>query len=105
MAKKTAKSAPVDITKFKGLCSTLKLLSGAPRCLQVCLFLVDQSATVTEICAHCEANQPAVSHHLQYLRVRALVTTSREGKFIRYTASDELKTLINSLSVLLKDAA
>jgi DNA-binding transcriptional ArsR family regulator len=103
MSKKT--KSPINTSKFKDLCQVLKLLSGSPRCLQVCLFLAKQAATVTEIVNHCEANQPAISHYLQYLRVRGLISGSREGKYIRYTASPELTSLVSSLSVLLEEAA
>lgn len=40
--------------------------------------------TAGDIAAHFEMSQPSVSHHLKLLKNAELVTTEREGQYIKY---------------------
>jgi DNA-binding transcriptional ArsR family regulator len=75
----------------------LKAMSHEARLLILCM-LAERETSVSEIEAHMDMPQAAVSQQLARLRLDGLVTTRREGRNIYYAlASDEVKTLIGTL--------
>jgi DNA-binding transcriptional ArsR family regulator len=68
--------------------------------------LRDKSLTVTEIVTLTGLSQSNVSNHLACLRDCGLVSSSQQGRYVRYRLSDERDAAILSLSEeLLADVA
>lgn len=76
-----------SICRALGNIDRVKLL----RCLE-------RPKTVTELLDHCELGQSALSQHLRILRDAKLVTTIKEGKFVRYgVANKQVQTITKLL--------
>jgi DNA-binding transcriptional ArsR family regulator len=60
--------------------------------------MAEQPRSVGELAKSLEINQPTVSRHLQNLRDRRLVTTTREGTCVYYSLAD--KRIIQALDLL-----
>lgn len=66
----------------------LKLLGNEDRLMLLCQ-LAQEPRTVGELEALTGVGQPTLSQQLGILRRQGLVSTEREGKFIRYQIADE----------------
>jgi len=68
------------------------------RILRLLLSAHPEGLVVGEIQAETEISGSTLSHHLEKLRIDELVTTAREGTFIRYRANtDALQELLGFL--------
>jgi ArsR family transcriptional regulator len=77
-----------------------KALANAERGqLLVCLA---KAQTVTELLGRCHLSQSALSQHLKVLRDTGVVTTEKEGKFVRYKARDAQVVKIAKLILMYK---
>ena len=65
----------------------LKLLANEDRLMLLCQ-LAEQACTVAELEQRTGIGQPTLSQQLGVLRRQGLVSTEREGKFIRYQLAD-----------------
>ncbi len=66
----------------------LKAFSDGTR-LKILLALANGGISVNGICLIVNGNQPAVSHHLRYLRTQRIVEYKKEGKNTIYYLSDK----------------
>lgn len=66
----------------------LKLLASEQRLMILCL-LLEGPASVGELAARLDLNQPNVSQHLAKLRALELVAAERHGTSVRYHLADE----------------
>lgn len=66
----------------------LKAFSDGTR-LKILLALANGGISVNGICLIVNENQPAVSHHLRYLRTQRIVEYKKEGKNTIYYLSDK----------------
>ena len=76
---------PIDCSAF------LKVLADQTR-LAVVRLLIHQSLTVGELNETLEVEQTLLSHHLRVLRDAGVVDFRREGRSIRYSISDQVKS-------------
>lgn len=60
-----------------------------PSRLRIISTLAHQKLNVSEICAAVGMSQPAVSHHLRFLRVQRIVRAYKEGRQVYYALDDE----------------
>ena len=75
--------------------SSLFKILGHPKRLQLLYLLMQNRMTVSEISQALEWEQPAVSHQLQLLKQKKLVTASRRGKNMVYQlTSPQIMALI-----------
>jgi len=58
---------------------------GDPTRRRILELLCDRDLTPTEILRELNITQPTLSHHLDILKRANLVTSEREGQFIRYS--------------------
>jgi len=58
---------------------------GDPTRRRILELLCDRDLTPTEILRELNVTQPTLSHHLDILKRANLVTSEREGQFIRYS--------------------
>ena len=79
------KSPATDCSAF------LKVLADQTR-LSVVRLLIDQSLTVGELNETLGVEQTLLSHHLRVLRDAGIVEFRREGRSIRYSISDRVKS-------------
>jgi len=69
----------------------LKVLSDQTR-LAVVRLLIRQSLTVRELNETVDVEQTLLSHHLRVLRDAGIVEFQREGRSIRYSISEQVKS-------------
>ena len=58
---------------------------GDPTRRRILELLCDRDLTPTEILRELNVTQPTLSHHLDILKRANLVTSEREGQFVRYS--------------------
>ena len=70
------------------LAETFRLLGDANR-LSIVLSCLDEPVGVGVLAEELGLSQSLVSHHLRLLRAARLVRGERDGKFVRYVATDD----------------
>ncbi len=74
---------------FKNLAEFFNIFSDPTRLRILLLLIKEGPICVTKIGEKLVLNQPAVSWQMRVLRMAQLVTTERDGRFIRYAISDK----------------
>lgn len=99
-----SKKAIRDLENKAGeVAELLKLLSNDQRLIILCR-LSDQEMSVSELGAHVNLAQSALSQHLAKLRARGLVATRRDGQNIYYRlANPTAQKLVGALCDLYGD--
>lgn len=70
-------------------------LASTPR-RKILAYLAEVDLTSGEIAARFEMSKPAISKHLQILENAGLVTSEKQGQFVRYSlVSDNLMNTLN----------
>jgi len=98
MPKKRATPSPIP--PFAGeetLCDLADLFKvfGDTTRMRILYVLMQESRCVGEIASALGMTQSAISHQLRLLKASNLVSTSREGKTIRYALADEhVRTIV-----------
>lgn len=71
-------------------------LASAPR-RKILAYLAEVDLTAGEIAARFDMSKPAISKHLQILENAGLVTSEKQGQFVRYSlVGDNLANTLNS---------
>ena len=78
--------------------ASLKVLADQTR-LAVVRLLIGDSMTVSELNDTLGVEQTLLSHHLRVLRDAGIVTHRREGRSIRYSISDQVKSVGSGASI------
>lgn len=60
-----------------------------PTRLRILSALMNQRLSVNDICLAVGMSQPAVSHHLRFLRVGRVIRAEKEGKYVFYCLDDD----------------
>jgi len=91
-----AKKNNKEIIDFGRLAEFFNIFSDPTR-LRVLILLIEEGPMcVTKIGEKLGLNQPAVSWQMRVLRMANLVSTKRDGRFVRYTVSDKhVEEMIN----------
>lgn len=79
---------PVDTKATADLAGRCKLLADPARLSILATLARHGEVTVTALCDALGQGQPAISHHLQLLRVAGLVVDRREGKYVWYSVDE-----------------
>ncbi len=89
----------LDDEKFEKVAFILKTI-GHPVRLKIISYLSKfGSMSVNDICEKCEVEQSLISHHLNNMKLKGIVSSQREGKSIYYSIKlDEVLTVINCMS-------
>ena len=74
---------------FKKLAEFFNIFSDPTRLRILVLLIEEGPMCVTKIGDKLELNQPAVSWQMRVLRMASLVSTKRDGRFVRYAISDK----------------
>ncbi len=78
-----------EVVDFKKLAEFFNIFSDPTR-LRILVLLIDEGPMcVTKIGEKLGLNQPAVSWQMRVLRMAHLVSTKRDGRFVRYAVSDK----------------
>lgn len=73
-------------------------LLGDPTRLGILAELADRPQNVSSLCKTLKLKQPTISHHLGLLRMGRLVTSTRQGKSVQYSAEKaNLKAMASAL--------
>lgn len=99
-----ADAPPLDLVALRAhageAVALLKVLGNEDRLLLLCQ-IAEQPRTVGELEQRTGISQPTLSQQLGVLRREGLVSTEREGKFIRYQVADaralQLMQLVHQL--------
>lgn len=84
-----AKKNNKEIIDFGKLAEFFNIFSDPTR-LRILILLIEEGPMcVTKIGEKLKLNQPAVSWQMRVLRMANLVSTERDGRFIRYAVSDK----------------
>lgn len=82
-----ASSAVLSIAQADQIATIMQGMA-APARVRVLAELQRQPRTVSELGASLEMTQTTLSNHLRVLRILGLVTTQRDGRFVRYSLHD-----------------
>ena len=86
----------LNCQKVDRLANTLAIL-GDPVRLSIVVYLIEQTANVTEITEYLKMSQPAISHHLRLLKTSGILKSEKKGKLVYYSLVDEhVKNIIES---------
>ena len=78
-----------ETVDFKKLAEFFNIFSDSTRLRVLLLLIKEGPMCVTKIGEKLALNQPAVSWQMRVLRMANLVSTERDGRFIRYAVSDK----------------
>jgi DNA-binding transcriptional ArsR family regulator len=101
IAASRSKSVVPDRRTLQRAAQLFKQVSDASR-LTTLLLLNEGQRNVTQLVKDLAlGSQPAVSHHLALLRYSGLIKPRRDGKHNVYTLTDEGRTLLKAIAVIM----
>lgn len=93
-----AEIQPLDTKKLEKVAFVLKTIAHALRLGIVQLLGQHVQLSVSEICAHLACEQSLVSHHLNIMKLKGVLSSERKGKQVFYFI--ELQEVLSILSCM-----
>ncbi|MDX1685762.1 MAG: metalloregulator ArsR/SmtB family transcription factor [Saprospiraceae bacterium] len=85
---------PKEAEKLERIASILKTVAHPLRLGVVHLLEQHPRLSVSDICEKLDAEQSLISHHLQTMKLKGLLTSKREGRSIYYSLKEKDLTLL-----------